>query len=123
MIIEVTDPGYNLNHIGVAAVVFIGLGVLWVAMVVFSDERSALWKFAMVPFLGMFIVPVVIIGAGFLSWDLEYAKATEKAIEGAGFDNVDVVGEKFLASRDSAYYEGALIDLGDDRFQIVEIKR
>lgn len=126
MIIEIADPGFQWGLMwslfGVGAITFIA----GVTLGVWGDStgNKVLENFG-VTLCGLGVAGGLFAGmlAPALTYDYQYAEARTAAIEEAGFEHVDLFGEKFTASLDGAYYEGALVSLGDGRFQVVEIKR
>lgn len=50
----------------------------------------------------------------------EEAAQKTQALEEQGFENVNVDGDSFTASRDGDYFSGSLLDLGENTYQVVE---
>ena len=52
--------------------------------------------------------------------ELKDAAQKTQALEEQGFENVDVDGDSFTASRDGDYFSGLLVKLAENTYQVVE---
>lgn len=125
MIIEFADPGYNFGYMwsGIA-LTLLGIIIFWIPFFIFKTEKEiAGWP--MFGFLLTFVAPMV-----FFPWgggDYSTRVAVEKAVQlaDAGFDNIEISGDRFTAStEDGKYFSGVLVDLRPESgyaYQVLEL--
>ena len=123
-IIAIADPGYQSGPLlfGLSLLVA-GLIALVVGAV--AEEGGKRW--------GGFLVGVGVlatiyggISAPLMPWaayEVAVRDAKVAALEEAGFTDMELEGDKFTASDDGAYFKGALVEVGDRTWQVVEVKR
>lgn len=85
----------------------------------FSDGDSVVgaWVLAIVSAIAVF----GIVSATIHTQESKQEDAFKvEQLERLGFENVDYASGDFSASLDGAYFSGALVDLGDNTFQVIE---
>lgn len=121
MIIEIAGGGYPtagwwfilipvaIIVIGILCMVFWGRDADWSPGVIMAGVMLTIFY-------------ALIFGAAYgLSEERQVQEVQkEKALEQPGFENVDVDGNSFTASRDGDYFSGSLLEIGGNTYQVVE---
>ena len=118
MIIEIAGGGYPVHGwwFILIPVAILALGV--VSAIFWDDEEIVLVKLGIILtavyaiLFGVFYAPV----EGVLARDHQKAEA----LEGRGFENVELENDSFTASQDGEYFSGSLLEIAENTFQVVE---
>ena len=123
-IITIADPGYQSGPLlfGLSLLV-VGLIAMVVGAV--ADGGGKRWG-GLLAGVGLVATICGGIGAPLMPWtayEVAVREAKVASLEEAGFTDVELSGDKFTASDDGAYFKGALVEVGDLTWQVVEVAR
>ena len=125
-IITIADPGYPYDTLYLfLAIGGAGIPVSALGFWLLGFDRGA-WLGAIGATVG--VGACIVGGIGSMAqppidYGIRVEEAKAASLEEAGFTDVELSGDKFTASDDGAYFKGALVEVGDLTWQVVEVKR
>lgn len=126
MTFTITDPGYDFTVVWVVGII-LAVILVWTIIATVGYKRK--WWGDWVPGLS-WTVTVLFAGFGFFSLALPTAgefhdhdvwAAQVQSLGELGFENVDLSGDRFVASLDGKYFEGILSETDSYTFQVNEV--
>lgn len=126
MTFTITDPGFDFTAVWVCGIISVAL-LAWA--IVASVGYSKKWWGDGVPALAWFIA-IIFTACGFLLWSTSVPGETHDSkvhdaqiveLTNLGFDNVDLIEDRFVADKDGAYFQGIISEIEPYTFQVNEI--
>lgn len=126
MILEINDPGWDFTSMFIAG--GIALVVLILGVILYLRTRDAMSEndtFAMGTAFALVAAAIFLMGGVVTGNSVHATQVRETKVAGLeelGFDQVDLSGDTFTASRDGAYFSGILLEGEESNtWQVAEV--